>query len=225
MKKTKEIMWGIVLIVLGIIIGLNTLEIANINLFFKGWWTLLIIIPSFIRIFSDNEKTGSIIGLLIGISLLLACQNIITFEIIWKLSVPVILIIIGLSLITRDILNNKTKEIIKNMKNNKNDFYNVTFDNKNIEIYNEEFNGCEIDAVFGGLKLDLRNAIIKDDVVIKTSAIFSGIDIYVGDNVNVKVSSTSIFGGSDNKHKIKEDSSKKTIYISATNVFGGINIK
>ena len=42
MKKVGNILWGIVLIVLGIIIGLNATGVTHINIFFRGWWTLII---------------------------------------------------------------------------------------------------------------------------------------------------------------------------------------
>ena len=44
MKNVSNLLWGFVLIVLGIIFGLNSLEITNINVFFDGWWTLFIIV-------------------------------------------------------------------------------------------------------------------------------------------------------------------------------------
>ena len=95
MKKFGNVLWGIVLIIIGLIIGGNALGITNINIFFDGWWTLFIIIPCFIGLFKDNEKTVNLIGLLIGVALLLACQNIIDFHLIWKLAFPIILVIIG----------------------------------------------------------------------------------------------------------------------------------
>lgn len=63
MKNFSKMLWGIVLIVIGIAIALNALNIANINFFFKGWWTLFIIIPCLIGLF-DREtegKTGNLI--------------------------------------------------------------------------------------------------------------------------------------------------------------------
>lgn len=80
MKKIRNTLWGIVLIVLGLIIGGNALGITNVNIFFYGWWTLFIIIPCFIGLFKEREKTGSIIGLIIGIVLLLCCQDILNFD-------------------------------------------------------------------------------------------------------------------------------------------------
>ena len=74
--KLSNILWGLVLILIGIIFGLNALDIADINIFFDGWWTLFIIVPCFIDLFKDRDKSGNIIGLIIGICLLLGCQNI-----------------------------------------------------------------------------------------------------------------------------------------------------
>jgi len=36
MKKLGNVLWGLVIIAIGIIIGLNSLGIANINIFFSG---------------------------------------------------------------------------------------------------------------------------------------------------------------------------------------------
>jgi hypothetical protein len=65
MQKSSNIIWGLVLIVLGIIFGLNALELTNINVFFPGWWTLFIIIPSLAGVITESEKTWSLITLII----------------------------------------------------------------------------------------------------------------------------------------------------------------
>ena len=95
MKTVNKILWGIVLILIGVIFALNVFGITDIHLFFDGWWTLFIIIPCFIGIFNEREKTGNIIGLCIGVFLLLCCQNILSFTKLWKLAVPAIIVIIG----------------------------------------------------------------------------------------------------------------------------------
>ncbi len=227
MKKVENILWGIVLIIIGLIVGGNTLGLTNIDIFFDGWWTLFIIVPSFIGLFNDNDKAGSIIGLLIGIGLLLGCQDIIRFDLIWKLAFPVILVVIGLSLIFKDVLGDKVSSEIKKLnENNKGEnSYCATFGGQNVNFDEEKFTGADVTAVFGGVKLDLRNAIIEEDVVINSSAIFGGIDVYVPENVKVKTKSVPIFGGVNNKANIKADEKSHTIYINGTAIFGGIEIK
>lgn len=226
MNNVKNILWGIALVVIGVIIGLNTMNVVNIDIFFDGWWTLFIIVPCFIGLFTDNDKTGNIIGLFVGVILLLGMQNIIDFNLIWKLLLPSIIVIIGLSLIFKNTFNSKINDEIKklNNKNTKNNEYCATFSEQRIDIPNEEFKGATLNSVFGSITCDLREAKIKEDVVINTSAIFGGIDIIVADDVNIKIKSNSIFGGVDNKKKNNTDK-KYTIYVNASCLFGGVNIK
>lgn len=228
MKKFRNILWGLVLIVLGLIIGGNALGITNIEIFFDGWWTLIIIIPCFIGLFKEREKTGNIIGILIGIALLLCCQDILNFDMIWKLAFPLILIIIGISFIFKDTFDYKLSKEIKKLNEKKvnSDEYCATFSGQNLKFDGEKFTGTNLTAVFGGIKCDLKNAIIENDVVINCSSIFGGIEIYVPDNIKVKIKSSSIFGGVDEKKKnIVENNGGYTIYINATCIFGGVDIK
>lgn len=222
MKKTGKILWGVALIAIGGIFALNAFGITNIEIFFDGWWTLFIIVPCFIGIFSEREKTGNIIGLGIGVFLLLCCQNVLGFDMLWKLAIPAIVIIIGLKLILGAIFGDKATKMIVASRQNGNNVKTgcATFSGQDIN-----FDGAELNAVFGGVKCDLRHAIIEKDCAITASAIFGGIDIYLPDNVNVKISSNSIFGGvSEEKHHPYVEGAV-TVYINATCIFGGAEIK
>ncbi len=223
MKNTKNIIIGIILVIIGIILAGNALDLFDINLFFDGWWTLFIIVPCLVGIINDDDKKGNLIGFIIGLLLLLACQHIINFEIIWKLFVPIIIIIFGLSLIFKNSVNKELNKKIKELDNKSKENYTSTFSSQRINI-DDEFKGTTINAIFGGVTLDLREAKIKDDILIETSSIFGGIDIYVPKDVKVIVKSNSIFGGVTNK---KESNGKNThtIYINASCLFGGVDIK
>ena len=228
MKNFENIVLGIILILIGIIIGANALGIADINIFFDGWWTLFIIVPCCIGLVKEKDKTGDIIGLVIGIILLLCCQNLLDFDMIWKLALPAILIAIGIAVIFKDVFNRNVSEQIKKLNQNKpkDCVYCATFSGQNVKFDGEKFNGTDLTAVFGGVKCDLRNAIIENDVVINTSSIFGGIDIFLPENVKVKIKSTSIFGGVDEKKRNNvEDANTHVIYINALCLFGGVDIK
>ena len=58
MKKISSVIWGIVLIAAGALFALNALNITDINIFFDGWWTLFIIVPCAVGLFTEREKTG-----------------------------------------------------------------------------------------------------------------------------------------------------------------------
>ena len=84
------------MIAAGVIWALNEFNIANINVFFDGWWTLFIIVPCGIGLFTEREKLDNIIGVAIGVFLLLCCQDILSFSMLWKLLVPAIIVIVSL---------------------------------------------------------------------------------------------------------------------------------
>lgn len=227
MKKTKGIIWGLVLIVIGIILAGNWLNIFDINLFFDGWWTLFIIVPCSIGLITDKDKGGSLIGILVGVLLFLACQKVIDFDMFWKILVPTIIIICGLSLIFRSIFGRKITEDIEelNKKISKDGTITAIFSGQNIVLDDQEFKGANLEAVFGSIELDLRKAKIKEDVVINASTVFGGIELIVSDDVNVVLKSNSVFGGADNEKKNISKDKKHTVYVNATCIFGGLDIK
>lgn len=225
MKKFSGIIWGLVLIAAGVIFALNAMNITDVDVFFDGWWTLFIIVPCGVGLFTEREKTGNIIGIAIGVFLLLCCQGILNFSVLWKLLVPAIIIIIGLKMVFGGLFGNKANEIITKLKEDGNDpkIGCATFSGCNLNYDGEVFEGAELSATFGGVKCDLRNAIIDKDCAISATAIFGGIDILVPDSINVKVSSNSIFGGVSNKTSVIKDA--PTVYVSGLCMFGGIEIK
>lgn len=225
MKKTSNVIWGIVLVAAGVLVALNALNITSIDIFFDGWWTLFIIVPSAVGLFTEREKTGNIIGLAVGVFLLLCCRDILSFSMLWKLLVPAIIVIIGVKMVFTGLFGNKANEIITQLKQNGRQprVGCATFSGCDLNYDGELFEGAELTAVFGGVKCDLRKAVFGGDCAIEVSAIFGGIDILVPDNVNVKVSANCLFGGISNKTAVHKDA--PTIYVSGTCMFGGVEIK
>ena len=227
MKRVNQVIWGIILVAIGLVVGMNALGIADIDIFFEGWWTLFIIIPSVIGLFCNHDKIGNLIGLCIGVLLLLCCRDILDFTMFWKLLFPVIIVLIGVKMIFGSFFDRKTEKIINDIKVGDGECRcgTAVFSGEDLNFAGEEFHGAELNAVFGGVKCDLRNAIINQDCVIDVSAIFGGIDIYVPANINVKVGTTSLFGGVTNKVDNYHNPSVPTIYIKGTCMFGGVDIK
>ena len=202
--KRNNVIWGIVLVAIGVIFGTNALGITDISIFFDGWWTLFIIVPCTVGLFTSHDKLVSVIGILIGVALLMACQGVIDFEIMRKLTVPVIVILIGLALIFKR-RDNKAALLLEEAKKNGVPLKQccATFSGQDVDYTDEVFDGAEFNAIFGGIKCDLR----------------------LPDNVNIKVSSSSIFGGiSDKNHKNRAENAV-TLYINGTCMFGGMDIK
>lgn len=227
MNKINRILWGVVLVAIGVLFGLKALNIIDFNIFFDGWWTLLIIVPCLISLVTVKDKTASIIGLIVGVVLFLASRDIITFATLWKLLIPVVIVIIGLSLIFRDVFNKNAKEAIKklNARGLPVKQAAAVFSGQKVAFSGSDFYGAELNAVFGGLDCNLTDAVICEDTVINVSCIFGGIDIYLPDNVNVEICTVPVFGGVSNKTGRPFTAGIPTVFISGAAVFGGVDIK
>ncbi len=229
MKKIRPIVWGVAIIALGVIFGGNALGLFNIDIFFDGWWTLFIIVPSAISLLTEKEKISSLVFLAVGVILLLAAQNVFTYETAWKVILAVVLLVAGFTIIIKSLIHsNNDKEVEKKVqeleKNGGMDSVTAVFSGSERTYNNETFNGANLMAVFGGAELDLTKAKFTKDAVIKAFCLFGGIDIKLPKDVQIKTRSGFIFGGIEDGRKLKSEG-KHTIYIDAAGGFGGVDIK
>ncbi len=224
MKKMTTVLWGLAFIGAGAVFALNALGITSIDLFFDGWWTLFIIVPCAVGLFTQKDKYGNLFGVLLGVFLLLCAQGILEYAMLWKLFLPVMAILIGLKLVFSGLFGKKKRDIPVEIEINIGDKGTNTaiFSGSEINYNNREFTGTELTAVFGGVECDLRGAIIQKDCRINVTAVFGGIDLYMPDNVNVSTNITAIFGGADRRTPFHPDA--PTVYIEGTCLFGGVEI-
>ncbi len=89
----------------------------------------------------------------------------------------------------------------------------------------EPFHGARLDAFCGGLRLDLREAVISEDEEIDVRTYLGGVEIYVPNNVNVVVKSHSFIGGVDNLVSRNEIPNAPCLHIVASNFLGGVTVR
>ncbi len=223
-KKFSDVLWGLFWIGLGIVVMLSAFDVwdFSIGYLISRWWPLLIIIPSMISIVRHGFGFG-FITLVIGVMLLLNNWDIIDGSTFRKLIIPVILILIGLNLVFRNVINSGRRNRMVNIDPNSPNF-TATFSTQSYSVNGQPFFGAKVEAVFGTVILDLRNAIINNDVVIQADAIFGHVTVLVPPELNVKATSSSIFGSVNNKSK-RNEAMGPTVYVDGTNVFGGVTIE
>lgn len=248
MKKANGLIIGALFILVGVLYAGSALDLFDFSILFPGWWTLFIIIPCGYALLKKNtDKTGPTIGLIIGLCFLINAQDF-DFNIrFWPLIVAVLCIAIGVKLIFPEkkkakkhfefVYNsgNDEREAAGSDTNNtysKNDggFVNVStiLGGKEIRVDNECFTGADMTVIMGAVDLDLRNAIISEDVYIDISAIMGGVDIYLPPNVRIVTDScTTIMGGIDvnTTYANFHGADDPKVIITGTCIMGGIDIK
>lgn len=103
MKKTdSKIIWGILFVLFGFVLALRELNVIPFPLFFRGWWTLFIIIPCIVEIISGKPTKSSFIGLVIGILLLCYVNGLFKIRDLGALAFSAVCIIVGISFFFKD---------------------------------------------------------------------------------------------------------------------------
>ena len=109
------------------------------------------------------------------------------------------------------------------------------------EVTNEgrDLNGHNAGAVFGGVKIDLtKMPLAVGDTRINLFAVFGGVEVIVPDDVALRITGVTIFGGTTARGKTVGamfavhnfttpgyEQAARRLHIDATTVFGGIEIK
>lgn len=233
-NKKSNSLWGLFLIAIGIGIAGDVLNIWDFQLFFDGWWTFLIIIPCFISMIQSGFGFGSTCGFIIGVVWFLSYHINFNFS-IWRLIIPGILILIGLRIMFQGAFRKGPSHFNQSFQSDGNTTqqnftgagkteYSAIFSSNKVHV-TDQFVGTNLNAIFGAVVLDLRDAIITGDIEINASAIFGGIDIYLPGGLKVKTNNVPIFGGISNKYDQSMDPNAPTVYLNSTCMFGGIDIK
>ena len=233
MNRNNKVIWGTALVLCGI--AWIVCICLHINVLFDGWWTMFIIVPSLCGLLGHNDKTGPAIGLGVGVLLLLAEQNVIDWDMFWKIGLAVLVIALGLGMIFGNPMtrmsSKRRKETdtppveILNRDGKNIRVINAAFGEQNLSLGGEVFEGADINASFASVHLDLRGAVINGDVGLNVDCKFAGLVIYAPSDLLVKVTAGSTFGGVDDKHRVVVSDSTHTLYISGSCVFSGIEIK
>lgn len=220
-NRIGNVLWGIIFLGLGLGLLGDMAGLWEFTLLFKGNWTLFLIIPALIGIIRNGVRIGNTLCFLCGIALLCCCQGVMDWDTLSVLVVPVVFIVIGLVMLLKNLIHiggRKVRIEGENMEK-----IGVIFSGRKILVENE-FHGGEFEAVFGGVTLDLRKAGITDNISIDVLAVFGGVDILLPSNVRVKMNDTGLFGGCSNSYRNCEGE-VPVVYINATALFGGVEVK
>ncbi|MBE5930839.1 MAG: hypothetical protein E7268_07290 [Lachnospiraceae bacterium] len=103
----------------------------------------------------------------------------------------------------------------------------AVFSGRDIRVDNSYFNGADLSALFGGIDMNLKNALIRNNVTIDVKAVFGGIDIIMPADVRVVMDVTPILGGVENgtRAPLGADENTPTVFIRGTCLFGGLEVK
>ncbi len=151
-----------------------------------------------------------------------------TTNIIW----PLLLIIIGISIIVKIYLPRKRRNTHDECKVNfdefsEEDYINMSrvFSGIDLSVKSQNFQGGKMSFVFGGGEIDFRGAKLAEGTsILRIECVFGGVKLFVPISWDISIESTGIFGGfSDERRFVLTDEIDKSrkLIIKADFVFGG----
>lgn len=215
---------GIIILIIGLLYLISVMNPEFVINYGLIWPVVLILVCVYCIIKNKKVDIISGIGLFIGILILGVNANFWNND-VYGYIIPGCLIIVGLLIIINSISFKKNKEFKIRTADDKILTYSGILAGIEEKVNQKDFKGANIYAIFGGVDLDLRNVETKEDIVINAYSIFGGTSLLIPEGYNIKVNSTAILGGNDNKVNNEYNPKQKTIYVNCTSIFGGCEIK
>jgi predicted membrane protein len=222
---------ALVLIAFGVLLLLNQNGILH---FSDVWrlWPLALVAGGIVRLTQIGSNSRFLGGLMVVLGVILEASefHLIAYRIreLW----PLAIIALGLLLLWQNL---QPKENLENSETKWRKFEFPTQAANHLSIFgggerrinSPDFTRADILAIFGGYKLDLRNAGIKGaSAIVDATAIFGGIEILVPETWNVIVRGVGIFGGYGDETHLPELSERAPeLIVQGVAIFGGVAIK
>jgi len=233
-SNRSKIPFGILLITVGLVLLLKNLNLLPVEIpaYVFSWKMLLIAIGAFALFFKRSVFKGLFLISLGSYFLIPDVYGVAlpSLHTIW----PLVLVFIGLAVIFKKNHNQKRQECKEKWFQKKSTNMDVLDasaimggDSKQVSSY--DFKGGKINAILGGLELDLTNCTLsKEPCVLDVTIVMGGVELIVPHEWNIVSELKPIMGGVEdtavNKPDMYVDPAAKVI-LRGTIVMGGMEIK
>ncbi len=217
---------GLVIIAIGIIFLLANMDRLDFWDFMATYWPMVLILIGISHLLTSGFRNagGALFLIAIGAFFQLSNWGILGGR-VWAYFWPLLIIAAGLWIIFKPKplgFGSKAPAI-------KDDDLGAfaVFSGLKRRFDSETFRGGKATAIFGGMDLDLTQTKLADNqATVELTAIFGGINLFVPREWQVIVDSSSILGAVEEKHRpAPADTVQATLYVKATAILGGIDIK
>jgi predicted membrane protein len=221
-----RIFWGLFLIVLGILFLLDQMGRIDFGDVVSDYWPVIfILIGISILINSRFQSVGSAaFFILFGVFFLLQELDVFGRD-VWSYVWPLAIIAVGVWLVAGFALSTPQKKgpeiTVDELR------ISTVFSGQKRTIESQNFRGGRAEVVLGSLELDFTRAgLAGGQATLELSAVLGGIEIRVPREWEIVIQGSPVLGGIEDKKRSVPGAEKKgTLFIKATAVLAGIEIK
>ena len=221
---TPQLVLGVMVIVIGVLMTLDNLELIQAERFLR-FWPVGLVALGLVKLWHARQcRGGSFSGILltaIGTWMLLERTALVHLS-FWDMW-PTLLVLFGGFLVWQGLSGPRVRPVSAD----DNTMVTAMAVLGSVVRGNNSpaFRGGELTAVLGGCELDLRHAAIEGDAVIEVFALWGGIEIRVPDDWTVVSRVTPILAGVEDKTRPPHTASRHRLVLRGFLVMAGLEIK
>lgn len=223
-----QIVLGFGVIAVGLMFLLDNLDIIDFHDALH-FWPLMFILFGLMKVLDSQAPGGKLAGavlIVVGAGLTLRGMGVIYFS--WQTVWPVLLIIVGLSVLRRALERKERGAGGANLTLSKDEssVVDVTAILGGVErqVVTPTFRGGEATAIMGGCVLDLRQSGLEGEAVVNVFALMGGITLRVPVDWTVVLNGTPIIGGFDEKTASPAAGTKRLV-VRGYAIMGGVEVR
>lgn len=229
-RMNGRIVWGLILVALGILFLLDQLDVADAGDTIGTWWPMiLIVIGGWGLVTSPGRNLGALILLLVGVTLQVDELDLLDTS-VWDVAWPVALIAVGLWLVLRRPWGRPGPgtSSTETASGDDLDLFSLLA-GRNQRISSRSWRGGEVTAILGGAEVHLDDAMpVEGGARLQATAIMGGVEVFIPAGWDVDLRGTPLLGGIEDKRRrvaANGDVARPKLRIDATAIMGGIELK
>jgi predicted membrane protein len=233
------VLWGALIAVVGLVLLIDNLGIFPAIQFYR-LWPMILIVVGLMNLVCRSGRVFGILLIIFGVLFQFSEFGIWHFG--WAQIWPVALISLGI-LIMWSSFEARKRLVNAQVSPDGNTASVPVGDGRDVlnevaifsgverRIVTSNFRGGTINAIFGGVEVDLSHAqMTEPQVELEINAIFGGVELRVPEDWRIVSRNQAIFGGYDDKTGTSilpesPDAPKRVLVLTGSVVFGGVEIK
>ncbi|MFT7772340.1 LiaI-LiaF-like domain-containing protein [Roseateles sp.] len=224
----SRVVFGLGVIGIGLLALLDNLNVFGMPLL-RTFWPLILVLLGLARLIRPCHSGSWLLG--VGLMLLgglLTARNLGYANFNMRDWWPVFIILIGLSILARGLFPRQRRQAgfqSSTLEHGERVDIDASFSAINQRCDSRSFKGGRIASTFGGVELDLTQAVIDGtEAHLEVSAHFSGIELRVPREWLVVIEASSTFGGVEDK-TVPPMNPGPRLVVRGEVMFGGVEIK
>jgi len=224
--SSGRIFWGFVLILVGVLFLLDRMGRLDFGELIGRWWPLILVAAGLWHLVANRFRdfVSGLFLIVIGGLFQFAKLEILGRS-AWHYIWPALIIIVGLWVLAGAFRRPSGPKIPTSKEDTLDAF--AIFAGLERRVESQNFRGGKATALLGGIDLNFRQVrLAEGKASLELTAILGGIDVRIPRNIRVELAGSPVLGAIEDKHLYTPGAGgDQTLYIRATAILGGIEIK